>query len=176
MSEKNDEKLELGMSVIVDYALMYPDEVTAVCRTGVRDWHFLIGVNGPPFQLRFDGSSQEYRLNNFFVKSEPGERLEKVLCRTYLSALNKDIASCSPKFEDFRERVLGHFVVKPEREAGAYVEMGGANPLTTYKVSFYNGEYRVCRKATGEEILTTTSYKEALKIARCLNEEQAGAK
>lgn len=121
MGDGNDEKLELVMSVIVDYALMYPDEVTEVCRMGDRDWRFHIGVMSPAFVLRFDGSSQEYRLNNFFVKNEPGERLEKVLRRTYLSALNKDMASCSPKFADFRERVLEHFVKKEDGVARADV-------------------------------------------------------
>lgn len=174
MGEEKKESLELGMSVIVDFALMYPEEVTAVCRTGDRDWRFRIGDNGPAFELRFDGFSQEYRLNNFFVKSKPGERLEKVLHRTYLSALNKDIATCSPKFADFRARVLGHFEVKPEREAEAYVEMGGEICPTAYTVSFYNGGYRIRRKATGEEILVTASFKEALKIARSLNAELYG--
>ena len=174
MGEEKKEEKVLGLNVIVDFAMMHPEELHGIQRLGKFDWRFRIGVEGPGFWLRFHEFSQSYTLDYFSLNSTQAGELVKTLKIVYLNELGKNIAACSPKFADFRKRLLGHFEVKPEREAGAYVEMGGENCLTAYTVSFYNGGYRIRRKATGEEILVTGSFKEALKIARSLNAELYG--
>lgn len=174
MGEEKTEEKVLGLNVIVDFAMMYPEELHGIQRLGKLEWRFRIGVEGPGFWLRFHAISQSYTLDYFSLNSTQAANLVKTLKHVYLNELGKNIAACSPKFADFRKKLLGHFEVKPEREAGANVEMGGANCLTTYTVSFYNGAYRIRRQATGEEILAATSYKEALKIARLMNAEHYG--
>lgn len=119
MGEEKTEEKVLGLNVIVDFAMMYPEELHGIQRLGKLEWRFRIGVEGPGFWLRFHAISQSYTLDYFSLNSTQAANLVKTLKHVYLNELGKNIAACSPKFADFRKKLLGHFEVRPEREAGA---------------------------------------------------------
>lgn len=119
MGEENDVKLERRVSVIVDYAMMHPEELHGIQRLGKYEWSFRIGVEGPWFWLRFHEVSQSYSLDCFFLDSTRAEKLVKQLKRVYLNDLEKNIEACSPQFVGFQNRE--YFAVKSDGVARADV-------------------------------------------------------
>ena len=162
--EKKESRTDLGS--LLKQLVEWPELLHNVRFVDANTIDFVIGDKRGAYTLWYlppnleHGDLPCYLLNHTALSLDEGADLWRTLQKAGRDTLALTLE------RDMTQEVL----LSPEQDAEMRCLEGGENCLKDYTVSFYNGGYRIRRKATGEEVLVTASFKEAVKIARLMNE------